>query len=216
MSSAARAQTVAAAALDQQQVALQSIAHELRQPLSAIESIAYYLSLVLPRDDERLREQVGRLQQLVEQSNWILTSGLDMADKTPPSPQPLDLEEVIIHEAAAWTSQGNPQPQLALTGGLPLVRLDPGRGPALIKNLLALFQQISGSAYPVRMQTSATPMGVCLLITTPAQGYRSESSLGPGSSLSIASARRVVTAHGGTFALDVDAVSGIRLLVVLP
>ena len=51
---------------------LRSIAHELRQPLSTIESIAYYLSLVLPRDGGRVHEQLTQVQRLVEQSNWII------------------------------------------------------------------------------------------------------------------------------------------------
>ncbi len=84
MSSATGVQTVAAVPEAQSlpaAVVLETIAHELRQPLSAIESIAYYLSLVLPRDGGPAREQAARLQQLVEQSNWILTSALQLADR---------------------------------------------------------------------------------------------------------------------------------------
>ena len=84
MSPATGVQTVAAAPETQSSspaVVLQTIAHELRQPLSAIESIAYYLSLVLPRDGGPARKQARRLQQLVEQSNWILTCALQLADR---------------------------------------------------------------------------------------------------------------------------------------
>ena len=75
MTTATEVQTVAAAPRTQSSltaVALETIAHELRQPLSAIESIAYYLSLVLPRVGGPSRELAWRLQQLVEESNWIL------------------------------------------------------------------------------------------------------------------------------------------------
>src|ERR1700693_691269 len=100
MSSAAGVPTVAAA-LDAQSsspaVDLQTLAHELRQPLSAIESIAYYLNLALPRDSHPARKQARRLQQLVEQSNWILTCALQLADTTPLAPRPLDLEALINH-----------------------------------------------------------------------------------------------------------------------
>ena len=61
---------------------LPSIAHEIRQPLGAIESIAYYLSMVLADSDGKHREQLTRIQQLVEQSNWILSSGLALADQS--------------------------------------------------------------------------------------------------------------------------------------
>ena len=39
---------------------LKAIAHEIRQPLSTIESIAYYLTLLIPGDDPKHREQLTR------------------------------------------------------------------------------------------------------------------------------------------------------------
>ena len=218
MSSAAEVQTVAAALKQSSSPAvdLQTIAHELRQPLSAIESIAYYLSLVLPRDSRPARTQVSRLQQLVEQSNWILTSALQLADTTPPAPQPLNLEELITQTLTSRAAHGDPLIYLELAGGLPLVNLDPGRGRALVENLLTLFRQLSSDLHPVRITTSAGAGGVSLGIATAIPGYGSEVLLGPGCSLSIQSARRVVEAYGGTFSIQVDAASGISLKVVLP
>src|SRR6266853_2225875 len=154
MSSLAGVQTTAASIPVLPQVAMQMIAHELRQPLSTIESIAYYLSLILPPGEDRAREHVARLQQLVKQSNWILTCGLQMADQTPLAPVPLDLEQLIRQAVSARTAQGHPPPILELSGDRPVVRLDPGRGRALIENLLALFLQVAGPAHPVRLRTA--------------------------------------------------------------
>jgi len=216
MSTSAGVQTTAVSVSVLPPVALQMIAHELRQPLSTIESIAYYLDLVLPPGDDRAREQVARLQQLVEQSNWILACGLQMADQTPLAPEPLDLEELIAQTVSARTSRGDPQPRLELSGDLPLVRLDPGRGRALIENLLALFLHIARESYPVRLRTSVDGGGAGFEISTAAPGYRSETALGPGSTLGLECARRIVDAHGGSLTVDVDPVSGIRLRAVLP
>jgi two-component system, OmpR family, sensor kinase len=216
MSSSAGVQTTAASAPVLPHVALQMIAHELRQPLSTIESIAYYLGLVLPRGDDRAREHVARLQQLVEQSNWILTCGLQMADQTPLAPEALDLEELITQTVSARTPRGDPHPRLELAGAVPLVRLDPGRGRALIENLLALFLQVGSQAHPVCLRTAAEAGGVLLEISTTAPGYRSETALGPGCALGLECARRIVDAHGGSLTVDVDPVSGIHLRAVLP
>ncbi len=214
MSSATGVQTVAAVPEAQSlpaAVVLETIAHELRQPLSAIESIAYYLSLVLPRDGGPAREQAGRLQQLVEQSNWILTSALQIADRAPLAPQLVNLETLVtqvVREDSAI--------RLELAGGLPLVQLDPVRGRALIENLLLLFRQVASDLHPVRIRTSKSDGGVLLEMATAVPGYRSEAALGPGCGLSIESARRVVALHGGTFRIHVDAVSGVGVEVVLP
>ena len=219
MSSASGVQTVAAA-LDAQSsspaVDLQTIAHELRQPLSAIESIAYYFSLALPRDGRPARKQAKRLQRLVEQSNWILTCALQLADNTPLAPQLLNLEELIIQTVNTCTAQGDPRIHLELAGELPLVKLDPGRGRTLLDNLLMLFRQLATDLHPVRVTTAAGEGGVSLGIATSIPGYRSAASLGPGCGLSIQSARRVVEKHGGTLSIDVDATSGVSLKVVLP
>ena len=219
MSSVAGVQTVAAALETQASshaVDLQTIAHELRQPLSAIESIAYYFSLALPRDSRPARKQARRLQYLVEQSNWILTCALQLADTTPLAPQPLNLEELIIQTVNARTAHGDPPVHLELAGGLPLVNLDPGRGRILLENLLTLFRQLASDLHPVRVTTAAAEGGVALGIATSIPGYRSEASLGPGCGLSLQSARRVVEGHGGTFDIHVDAASGVSLKVVLP
>jgi signal transduction histidine kinase len=197
-------------------VDLQTIAHELRQPLSAIESIAYYLSLALPRDSRPARKQAWRLQQLVEQSNWILTCALQLADDTPLAPQPINLEELIIQTVNSSTTQGSSRIHLELAGGLPPVNLDPARGRALLENLLRLFRQLASDVHPVRVTTAPGETGVSLILASAIPGYRSEAALGPGGSLSIQSARRVVEGHGGTFAMHVDATSGVSLKVVLP
>ena len=219
MSSATGVQTVAAAPGTQASspaVDLQTIAHELRQPLSAIESIAYYFSLALPRDSRPARKQARRLQQLVEQSNWILTCALQLADDTPLAPQPMNLEELIIQTVNARTAHSDPRIHLELAGGLPLVNFDPGRGRALLENLLTLFRQLASDLHPVRVTTAAVEGGVCLDIASAIPGYRSEASLGPGCGLSIQSARYLVEGHGGTFSIRVDAASGVSLKVVLP
>ena len=62
---------------------LGTLAHELRQPLSNIEAIAYYLSMILPSGDQNIQAQLVRIRELVEQSNSILSTALGLA---PPPP----------------------------------------------------------------------------------------------------------------------------------
>jgi signal transduction histidine kinase len=194
---------------------LRSIAHELRQPLSTIESIAYYLRLVLPRDGGRVQEQLAQLQRLVEQSNWILTSGLQLVDPQPPCPTLMDLEELLTHKAATRGLSPDVPLRLKLAGNLPLVTLDPALGAALIENLLMLFRQFATEAHPVTLRTAAEERGALLEISTTAPGFRSEATLGAGAALSLRSARGIVEAHGGSLKFDVDPVDGIWLTVML-
>jgi signal transduction histidine kinase len=189
---------------------MRDIAHDLRQPLSTIEAIAYYLTLVLPRDDGKTHQQLDRLQQLVEQSNWILSNSLHLTDPAVSAPGhfcDVDIEELITQTLAARPGPGT---RLELCGGLPQVRSDPVLARALIENLLTLFRQISTELQPATVRTSYAG-GVVIDIHTEAPGFRSIA----GGSLSIESARRIVEAHSGVFDVSCDA-AGARLLVVLP
>ncbi len=192
---------------------LQTVAHELRQPLSAIESIAYYLSMILPRGDPA-HEQAVLLRKLVEQANWIVSSGEQLAEQAAAVPAPMDLEELITETVAARSTLGETQPELDLAGNLPPVLLDPGRARALIENLLILFLQLARESHPVQVRTWVDG-SVQIELATSATGYVSESALGPGSTLSLESARKILRDHEGCLGLSVDPAKGIRLRVVL-
>ena len=51
--------------------ALEDLAHELRQPLSVIDSLAYYLELT--SRDERVCIHLQQIQMMVQQASRILT-----------------------------------------------------------------------------------------------------------------------------------------------
>jgi nitrogen-specific signal transduction histidine kinase len=51
---------------------VRDLIHELRQPLSSIEAIAYYLEMTLPPEQIQARLYMRRLQQLVDQTSCIL------------------------------------------------------------------------------------------------------------------------------------------------
>jgi len=52
------------------------LAHELRQPLSTIEAIAYYLEITLPADQFEARRYLARLRKTVGESNAILMKAI--------------------------------------------------------------------------------------------------------------------------------------------
>ncbi len=76
MSSLAIRQREAAEGVTAPADVLGTVAHELRQPLSNIETIAYYLSLVLPKNDPKIQEQLERIRELVHETNEILSNGI--------------------------------------------------------------------------------------------------------------------------------------------
>jgi len=198
-----------------QEDVLRAIAHEIRQPLSAIESIAYYLSMA-PPDNDTHREQLARIQQLVEQSNWILSNGLGIADPRPAEAETIDVAELITQTISARPST-DPPVECQMAADLPLARLDPCYGRSLIENLLGLFRQVATETHPARVRTSSVSnAGIEIEVSTAAPGYRSIGSLPPGSALSFDCAQRIAAIHGGSCDYSIDPASGIRVRVMLP
>ena len=66
---------------------LSSMAHDLRQPLSNIEAIAYHLSLILPQNDRKIQAQLARIRELVKQTDDILSSSVRESAGPLPVPQ---------------------------------------------------------------------------------------------------------------------------------
>jgi hypothetical protein len=60
---------------------LRELVHELRQPLSSIEAIAYYLEMTLPAGQVQARQHMLHLQRLVEDANAILERNAGMVRK---------------------------------------------------------------------------------------------------------------------------------------
>jgi signal transduction histidine kinase len=70
--------SLAAASPDER---LRELVHELRQPLSSIEAIAYYLEMTLPAGQVQARLHMTQLQRLVEEANEILERHAGMVRK---------------------------------------------------------------------------------------------------------------------------------------
>jgi signal transduction histidine kinase len=60
---------------------LHELVHDLRQPLSTIEAIAYYLEMTLPAGQFQARQYMSELQRLVEETNSILERSVGTARK---------------------------------------------------------------------------------------------------------------------------------------
>ena len=113
----------------------------MRQPLSTIESIAYYLGMVLPQHDKRSRRQVDKLQELVQQANWILADAIHYLQASPPLPQTIDIDE-CISECVSEAAKGDAVPiHLELSDSPTLVRSDPEQLRHLLRNVLYFFRQ---------------------------------------------------------------------------
>ncbi len=206
--------------------ALRQIAHQLRQPLSTIEAIAYYLSMTLPPTESKAIEQLERMQLLVQEANVILSDAMQYLRAAPPHPVRVDLNGLVadaVSEAPPW--EGRPLCLACGEGPIP-IEVDAAQTAHMVRNLLGYLRRIPPDAEPVELATSATEFEAGLTIRLAAvDGAAGELEslldlerphLGSGSGLAMASARRIVDANGGRIGAEAQPAGGVLLWVTFP
>lgn len=184
------------------------LAHELRQPLSTIEAIAYYLEMVLPDDNARTWPQIEQLREAVQQADWILSDAVHYVQAAPPNPRTVDLRELVF-QAVRDISENAEEEWISTTlhpEATP-VQFDPEQGRHMLRNVLQFFRLVSKPEPCVTVRTTVKAGWVDLEfhsrgLDLPAEDL--DAVFGPfstrlpaGSGLALASARRIAEAHGG-------------------
>jgi signal transduction histidine kinase len=206
--------------------AFRQLAHQLRQPLSTIEAIAYYLSLTLPPTESKAIGQLEKMQRLVQEANVILSDAMHYFRAAPPHPARVDLNGLVaeaVSEMQPW--EGRPLRLTHCEGPIP-VEVDASQAAHMVRNLLGYFRRISPGAEPVELVTSATEFEAGLTIRLTAFDGAAEEMesllelehphLGSGSGLAMASVRRIIDANGGRIEAQAQPAGGMLLSVTFP
>ena len=202
------------------------LGQELRQPLGAVESIAHYLNMVLPRTEAKARRQLGKLQDEVRHMQWILADAVHYFQAVPPNPHLMDLTEVVARDLSEWSPAEGVGLSFTLLPDLPLVLLDLEQMQHLLRNIVTFFRRVSAPGRSIHLETLASGNDVCLKITSTTLEYSEEDieplfepfgeRLPAGTGLALASARRIAEAHGGHIEAKSDPPNSLALLISFP
>lgn len=193
-----------------------NLAHELRQPLSTIESIAYYLELALPDSDPRVLEQLTRLRHLVEQSGWILNDTLSLAKPAMLKPEPVDLDELLsefVFEHLQHDSRGA-KFELELAGAPAWI--DYRQGRELVHGICRFFRTIGKPGMSISVDTCVLSSGSILLRARTQGPTGDDANLPPGSYLTLEWIERIATQNSAILAIRLLDPARLELSVEVP
>lgn len=206
---------------------VRNLAHELRQPLSVIETAAFYAEMVLAEGDSRVAEQLQKIQTTVQQMNGVLCDLVFYARAIPACGERVALSEAVMDAVAdvSATGDGGDMEWRDLSGA-PVARMDAGHARHMLRNILSVFLHLSGRQHPVNVSLTGAGDVVHLEFATQSSGalrgpvellFEPFTPLLPsGMGLALAAVRRIAETHGGSARFIAQVAPSLRLRVALP
>jgi signal transduction histidine kinase len=206
--------------------AVRQIAHQLRQPLSTMEAIAYYLSITLPPHETKALEQVVKLQRLVQDTNLILSDAVHYLRASPSHPVRVELNGIVTDAVSEIRMFGGPLSPLSCGPNPVPVWIDAAQAAHMAQSLLNYFRQVLPATDPIEISVSAAGGEARVAFRTASSACTPEQllsllqpdrpRLGSGSGLAMASVRRIVDAHGGRIEVEAWPPAGVQLEIIFP
>jgi signal transduction histidine kinase len=98
--------------------------HELRNPLAVINNAIYYLNLVQPDADEKVREYHGTIKQEVQNTERIINDLLDFERAGSADPEPVSVTELVQRVLERHPTPPSVKVTLELPADLPKIYAD--------------------------------------------------------------------------------------------
>jgi two-component system sensor histidine kinase HydH len=204
------------------------VAHEIRNPLSAIRGLVLYLAKKFPSDSAEA-EYAGVVVSEVDRMGRVIGGLLDFARPKAPEFARADLSKIIRHALTLIEDEARAarvEVDFQMDEGLPPVRVDRDQMTQVLLNLLvnALEAMPEGGRLQVNVHRETDQAEIRVSDTGPGISSENLSRLfdpfhttkKKGSGLGLAIAQRIVENHGGTIRVDSRAGLGTTFLVRLP
>ena len=113
-----------------------SVSHELRNPLSVINSSIYYLKLAQPEAGEKIKEHHAMIEQEVHNAEKIIGDLLDFARVVSSDRKPVAIPELMQSVLERVPASASVDVKLEIPSDLPMVYVDPRQMEQVLGNLV--------------------------------------------------------------------------------
>lgn len=185
---------------------IRNLAHELRQPLSALESIAFYLDLMSDQEDPKVRSQLRKLRQLVQQSDCAVSNAVLTAGVSPLTLSTVNLADLVAECAIDWASEHRLQVGLVRPDRFRLQLLDESQIKLLMRNILSFLRR--GSLASIAISATADDAEVIV--------ESQEMQIPDADSLALSAIHKILLQHRGALQIEDGPEDSRRVRFTLP
>ena len=206
-----------------------SVGHELRNPLAVMTSALYYLRLVQPNADEKIKQYLGMIEQEVRTSEKIISDLLDFARVKSVDREAVSVSDLIFRTLERFPVPESVQSILDIPADLPQVYVDPRQMTQVLGNLVVNACQAMA---PVRSGGKLSIIGniqnnmIIIVVKDNGAGISPENmkkifdplftTKVKGIGLGLAVSQKLVDANGGSIQVESEAGVGSAFTVSLP
>jgi PAS domain S-box-containing protein len=203
------------------------VGHELRNPLGAIKSAAYFLNMALEEPEPEVKETLEILEKEVATSERIISSLLDFARPKPPIRRKVDVNDVVQEALSCATVPENVGVVSQPAGALPVILADPDQLRQVFANIIlnAIQAMPQGGRLVVKSE-APSPGWVAVSFADTGAGIPEQdlgrlfeplfSTKAKGIGLGLAVTKTLVEGHGGTIRVQTEMGKGSTFTVRLP
>jgi two-component system sensor histidine kinase HydH len=201
------------------------IGHELRNPLSVIETSLHILKSKAG-DDERVRKHLTRIGQQVVQANLIISNLMDLIHERPLRREPVVLLDLMEEVARSVSRPEGVELKIEQREPVRVARGEPLQLQQLFKNLVENAVQAASPKGSVGIEICPAPEGTTVIIEDSGPGVDESirrrlfepliTTKEKGVGLGLALVKRIAERHEGRITYEQEAGRGARFVLWLP
>jgi PAS domain S-box-containing protein len=204
------------------------VGHELRNPLGVMNNAVYFLQSVLPDADNTVKEYLGIIKNEIDNADRIVGDLLDSVRTKPPSPQAVNVRDLIGQSLSKCVVPGTVKVGLIFPETLPAARVDPLQMQQVFRNLItnAIEAMPEGGALEITAADDAQAKTVSVSVKDTGIGIAPESvsklfqplftTKTRGIGLGLVVVKNLTQANNGTVDVHSEPGKGTAFTVVLP
>jgi signal transduction histidine kinase len=216
------------------------VGHELRNPLGVIGNSVYYLKMIQPEADEKIKKYHGIIEQELHNATRIVSDLLDYGREISTEPKPGSVSELVEYTLNHFPVPASIQVSLRIPADLPQIYVDPLHVKQILGNLVTNACQAMADPSLDAKAGSATTSGRCKLTISAQQkkqmvviavkdtgaGINPEnieklfeplfSTKAKGIGLGLAVSKKLAEANGGQIEMETEVGKGSTFTLYLP